>query len=85
MALTDDLTKVLQRFGRSPEGLALVAVLKDRLTAHDVKNRRRAGEDLVRGQGRAIELEELIDLLTAKPAVPQRPAQFGRPGARAVT
>lgn len=88
MALTTDQLRVLQTFGRSPEGRMVVAVLKDRQAEHDVALRRRAGDELLRLQGRAQECEDVIALLLgASPAASQqqRPGQVGRAGARALT
>jgi hypothetical protein len=85
MALTTEELKALHSFGRSPEGRRLVAMLEERLTGYDVTNRRRAGDDLLRGLGRAIELEELIKLLTEPPKEVPRPGQAARPGVRTLT
>lgn len=60
--------EVLRRYGRTPEGRLLVAVLQDRLADIDRTNRRAIGEMLYRGQGRAIEIEELLELFDASGA-----------------
>lgn len=60
--------EVLRRFGSTPEGRLLAAVLQDRLAEHDRNNRRAIGENLYRGQGRALEIEELLQLFDASTA-----------------
>jgi hypothetical protein len=56
---------MLRRFGSTPEGRLLVAVLQDRLADCDRRNRRAIGEDLYRSQGRALEIEELLQSFDA--------------------
>lgn len=73
--------EVLRRYGKTPEGRLLVAVLQDRLADLDRTNRRAIGEMLYRGQGRAIEIEELLELFDASTApagsrrAPQQPTR----------
>lgn len=52
--------EVLRRLAQTPEGRLLVQVFQSRLSALDRLNRRAIGENLVRGQGRAVELEEIL-------------------------
>lgn len=79
---TPDLD-VLRRFGRTPEGRLLVVVLQARLAMLDQRNRHSLDVELYRGQGRALEIEELIQLFDAsaaatgpQPIVPKRPKQL---------
>ena len=51
---------VLRRLAQMAEGRLLVSVLQRRLVELDKTNRRAIGEMLVRGQGRALELEEIL-------------------------
>lgn len=64
MPLTTSELQILRAFFWSAEGKLLVAMLKDKLAAADVKLRSLSGEDLNRQQGRAQQLEELIRELT---------------------
>lgn len=70
--------EVLRRLAQTPEGRLLVSVFQHRLVDIDKTNRRAIGDMLVRGQGRAIELEEILtDLFgvgeaSAPPLVPKR-------------
>jgi hypothetical protein len=52
---------VLERFCKTPDGQALLGVLRAKLAEADAKLRKAQGEDLVRTQGRAVCLEELIE------------------------
>lgn len=67
----------------------MLKVLGERLAERDEKLRRLSGDDLYRMQGRAMELDELIELLAgagdslARQEQPRRPVQY-RPGARAL-
>jgi len=52
--------EVLRRLAQTAEGRLLVSVFQRRLVELDKTNRRAIGEMLVRGQGRALELEEIL-------------------------
>lgn len=71
--------EVIRRLAGTPEGRLLVSVLQSRLTDLDKRNRRVIGDELVRSQGRAIEIEEILTELLgvseAQPAplVPRQP------------
>lgn len=56
---TTDL-EVLRRLAQTPEGRLLVQVFQSRLADLDKSNRRAIGDNLVRGQGRSLELEEIL-------------------------
>lgn len=64
MALTASDLQALKHFFGRPEGKLWVAMLEDKLAAVDVKLRTAAGEELLRTQGRAQQLDELIRELT---------------------
>ena len=67
---------ILRRMAQAPEGRLLVSVLQSRLHELDSVNRRAVGDNLVRGQGRALELEEILtDLfgLTEQRPTPLQP------------
>lgn len=74
---TTDL-EVLRRLAQTPEGRLLVSVFQRRLVDLDKTNRRAIGDMLVRGQGRALELEEILTEIfgvgeaSASPLVPKR-------------
>lgn len=88
MALTQPELQALRRFTQLPEGRLILSVLGERLAMADEKLRRLHGDDLYRMQGRALELEELITLLTTAGDSLNRqeqPVRVGpRPGARAL-
>ena len=52
--------EVLRRLAQTPEGRLLASVFQRRLVELDKTNRRAIGEMLIRGQGRALELEEIL-------------------------
>lgn len=54
----------LRRFARMPEGRVLVELLQRKLTDADQRLRSAIGEDVLRSQGRAQLLAELIDDVT---------------------
>jgi len=54
----------LRRFARSPDGRLLVELLQRKLTDADRRLRTAIGEDVLRSQGRAQLLAELIDDVT---------------------
>jgi broad specificity phosphatase PhoE len=60
---TNDL-EFLRRFARTPEGKALVELFQRNLAESDVKLRTTIGDELLRTQGRAQLLAELIDQVT---------------------
>lgn len=67
----------------------MLKLLGERLAERDEKLRRTSGDDLLRMQGRAQELDEMIELLVgagdslARQEQPRRTVQF-KPGARAL-
>lgn len=74
---TNDL-EFLRRFARMPEGKALVELFQRNLAETDVKLRTTIGDELLRMQGRAQLLAELIDQVTKAEATltratPRRP------------
>lgn len=68
----------LRRFARMPEGRVLVELLHRKLTDADRRLRTAIGEDVLRSQGRAQLLAELIDDVT-KAGMKLDRATGGRP------
>lgn len=66
MQLSDSQLDFLARFQRSPEGKLLIEIYETELREWDVKLRNATGEDVYRLQGRAKQLEEMIERI-AKP------------------
>ncbi len=66
MHLEQDDLAFLARFATSPDAESLFRLLREKLEAVHVMWRKSAGEDSVRLQGRAIELGELMDLVSGK-------------------
>lgn len=89
MALTNTDLQVLRRFSQLPEGRLLLSMLGEKLAMCDEKLRHFSGDDLYRMQGRALQLEELInEVLGAGDTLKrqEQPVAFGpKPGARALT
>lgn len=89
MALTAAELQALRRFSQLPEGRLWLSMLGAKLAAADEKLRHASGDDLLRTQGRAQQLEELMDdLLKAGEALnrQEQPARVGpKAGARALT
>lgn len=89
MALSSTDLQALRRFSQLPEGRLMLKLLGERLAERDEKLRRMSGDDLYRMQGRAQELDEMIELLVGagdsltRQEQPKRPVQY-RPGARAL-
>jgi hypothetical protein len=52
--------EILRRLAQTSEGRLLVRVFQSRLVEIDRVNRRAIGEKLLQGQGRALELEEIL-------------------------
>jgi hypothetical protein len=80
--LTQQDLDLLRRFGALPEGRLLVSVLQSRLTDYDQRNRRAIGEDLYRTQGRALEIEDLLEILdplNLATALPRKAPEPKRP------
>jgi hypothetical protein len=75
MRLTNDELQTLRSFGARPEGRAWVELLKKMLGDADAKLRRASGEELLRCQGRAQQLDELISLVNDAPQALKRPEQ----------
>lgn len=79
---------ILRRMAQTPEGRLLAQVFQSRLDELDRINRRAIGDNLIRGQGRALELEEILTELFGleqqaphlqpRPSAPNRPAQVAR-------
>lgn len=59
---TEDL-QFLARFARMPDGARLLTLLRARLAERDSELRKARGEDVIRAQGRAQELDELITVI----------------------
>lgn len=53
----------------------MLQLLERRLAEQDVKNRSLSGEEATRGQGKALELADLLDSLKRPEAAPVRPAR----------
>lgn len=64
MGLSTNDLEFLRRFARMPEGKALVDLLQRNLAETDVKLRTTIGDELLRTQGRAQLMAELIDQVT---------------------
>lgn len=75
MRLTQDDLQTLRSFGMRPEGRAWIELLKKMLGEADAKLRRASGEELLRCQGRAQQLEELIGAVTEAPQALKRTEQ----------
>lgn len=82
----------LRRLARMPEGQTLVEILRRKLADADARLRTAIGEDLVRSQGRAQLLAELIDDVTKadvkleRVSKPERgPVAGQQPGKRGIT
>ncbi len=61
MNLTGDELATLDRVARSPDGQQLIALLQRRLAEHDAECRHADGNEIYRAQGRAQDLELLLD------------------------
>lgn len=61
MTLTKDDLSFLARFARSPDGRAFQLMLRARLLDADATLRKAQGEEILRAQGRAQTLAQLID------------------------
>lgn len=57
----------------------MVSVFQSRLADLDKVNRRAIGEQLLRGLGRALELEEILSEIFGVTEAPPRPAQPKQP------
>jgi hypothetical protein len=84
MTLTSDQLLFLARFSKSPEGKFLVSMYEAELAEVDGKLRKAVGEDIYRLQGRASQIEEMIDRIktaerkaTSGRSAPQTPRPFG--------
>jgi broad specificity phosphatase PhoE len=69
MGLSTTDLEYLRRFARSPDGRQWLDILQRNLAETDVKLRTTIGDDLLRTQGRAQLLAELIDQVTKAEAV----------------
>lgn len=74
MGLSTTDLEYLRRFARSPDGRQWLDILQRNLAETDVKLRTTIGDDLLRTQGRAQLLAELIDQVTKAEAVLARAA-----------
>jgi len=63
IALTDRERSALHALANSTEGKILLEYLKRDLADKDEANRQKEGPELYRGQGGAIEIDELIKLV----------------------
>lgn len=72
MALTTEELQALRSLSRAPEGRALVAMLERMQSDADVKLRSASGDDLLRKQGRAQQLDELLKALKSADEVINR-------------
>jgi division protein CdvB (Snf7/Vps24/ESCRT-III family) len=84
MTLTSEQLLFLARFSKSPEGKALVSMYEAELAEADGKLRKATGEDVYRLQGRASQIEEMIDRIktadskaNSKRPAPSVPRPFG--------
>lgn len=64
MRLSDSQLRFLAHFATTPDGQALANLLQERLVERDSKLRTATGEEVLRAQGRALELAELIGEIT---------------------
>lgn len=64
MQLKSDELQFLARLSRTPDGAALLKLLRAKLAEADGELRKAQGENVYRAQGRAQELDELITLIT---------------------
>lgn len=67
MTLTGDQVAFLDRLSKSPDGRLLLSMYQADLAELDVKLRRLSGEALSQAQGRAQQLEEMIERFQGKP------------------
>lgn len=79
MVLTQDDLRFLARLSKTPDGAALIKILRADLAEVDATLRKATGEELIRTQGRAQKLDELIERFNTaekmlKPSQPTRQA-----------
>lgn len=79
MRFTSDQLHFLARFSKSPDGRELLNILNSKLAETEVGLRTQVGEEIYRQQGRALQLDELIEDITEAAtrlarAQPARPA-----------
>ena len=60
---TDDEAQAIGRLMVTQDGQKLITVLERELSARDRENRVTEGDFTPRGQGRALQLQEIIELL----------------------
>lgn len=84
MTLTSDQLHFLARLSKSPEGKFLVSMFEAELAEVDGKLRKAQGEDIYRLQGRASQIDEMIDRIktaeskaNSKRPAPQATRPFG--------
>lgn len=81
MSFTNAQLEELSRYARLPEGKLFVHLLQMRLAEHDRQLRTASGEELVRTQGKAQAVQQLIDDIEQAGKRLQR-AQGSRPPTR---
>jgi hypothetical protein len=79
MSTTNNELADLARFGRLPEGKVFVDLLHKRLAEHDQRLRTATGEELIRTQGKAQAVEQLIKDITQAPTNLQRALESRAP------
>lgn len=82
MRLDSTELDMLRRFARLPEGERWVAILKRNLAETDVRLRTAIGDDLLRTQGKAQLLAELISQVVEAEEKLEKPATTRRPVVR---
>lgn len=59
----NEITELFARLSRTTEGERLLQYLEEELATQDRSNRSLDGHELYRGQGQALRLESLVNLL----------------------
>lgn len=62
--LTEEQLKLLARLNKTPEGQIFIGILDSKLAVQDVNCRSMVGPELHQAQGKALQLQELIDDFT---------------------
>ena len=77
MKLDEHQLAFMARLSKTPEGRFLAETYQAELRELDVKLRKATGDDIYRLQGRAQQLEEMIERITnTKPATARPPTRF---------
>ena len=84
MRFTTEQLSFLARFNKSPEGMQLVAILNAKLAEANAGLRVLTGEEVYRQQGRALQLDELLENIADAQSKltrtqPARPGGFQAP------